>query len=95
MIPVTYPSNENGSMIVGVVETTGLRAWVDYIPVVIVEVTDLNRHDDDSAKVISTLEDLTGLRAWEDYIPIAEVSEDITKQWTSDDAGYIPVIEED
>lgn len=95
MIPFVRPVNANYNMVVFIIEDlTGLTAFEDYIPVFYKETADTDTHDDDGAVVVETLESADGLVAWTDYIPVGTVSEDVTKQWLTDDGGYMPVIEE-
>jgi hypothetical protein len=94
MIPVSRPVNKNGNLVVFVLaDLTGLRAWVDYVPVVYVTGRP-DRYDENGAIEVETLADTTGLIAWVDYIPVVEGSEDVTLQWRTDAGGYIPVVEE-
>ena len=92
MIPRCYPTNANGSMIVGEVSPVGLVKWVDYIPVQLGSAGQENTYNDAGEKVIETLVSLVGLTAWVDYIPI--VTDVGQALWRSDDDGAIPVIEE-
>lgn len=78
-------------MIVAEVDPSGLRKWVDYIPVeTAAAVTET--YNDAGAKAIEILADTTGLRAWVDYIPVVTTT---GANWRSDDGGVIPVFEGD
>lgn len=98
MIPRTFPSSyatANGTtrMVVDVIaDTTGLVSWVDYIPVKQTAASPHipNSYDADGAMELDVLGDTTGLQAWLDYIPVFE-DNTLTKPWTTDVGGYIPV----
>lgn len=98
MIPRTYPSvyvTPNGytAMVVEIItDVTGLRRWIDYIPVQFItdESNIPNKYDNNGYLLVSQLFDTTGKQAGKDYIKIyADYA--ATKKWSSDNDGYIPV----
>lgn len=76
------------------VSPSGRTRWVHYIPVKYVTTTEdkVNRYDYDGALAVSTI-DGTGLVEWTDYVPVVVVEDDDTGKWTTNDAGFIPVVE--
>jgi hypothetical protein len=98
MIPRTYPSvyvTPNGytAMVVEIItDVTGLRRWIDYIPVqFITDESDIpNKYDNNGYLLVNQLFDTTGKQVGKDYIKIyADYT--ATKKWSSDNDGYIPV----
>jgi hypothetical protein len=87
MIPRTFPTNAAGAMVVLEVSPTGLREWVDYIPVEL-STADNNTYNDLGNKVVEFLASGSGLVAWTDYIPVVTGTGD---NWRSDDDGVIMV----
>lgn len=97
MIPRTFPSIVEAfqtKMVVYVVPSiTGLKAWIDYIPVkgVVTESATLaNTYANGGYQVVKSLDSLTGLQAWIGYIPVYEDAA-YNKPWSTDAGGYIPV----
>ena len=97
MIPRTFPSIIEAfqtKMVVYVVPSiTGLKAWIDYIPVkgVVTESATLaNTYANGGYQVVKSLDSLTGLQAWIGYIPVYEDAS-YNKPWSTDAGGYIPV----
>ena len=97
MIPRTFPSIIEAfqtKMVVYVLPSiTGLRAWIDYIPVkgVVTESATLaNTYANGGYQVVKSLDSLTGLQAWIGYIPVYEDAS-YNKPWSTDAGGYIPV----
>lgn len=69
---------------------SGLRRWVDYIPVQVVVpgAGKLGTYDDDGALAVEALASETGSVRWIDHIPVYAEG---TKKWSFDDNGYLPV----
>ncbi len=96
MIPRTFPSIVEAfqtKMVVYVLpNTTGLKAWIDYIPVKGVQIESFSLADtyaNNGYKSVSALTNLTGKQAWIDYIPVYEDAS-YNKPWSTDAGGYIP-----
>jgi hypothetical protein len=91
MIPQTYPSViEDGTrkMVVYTLSSvTGLKPWVDYIPVKS-KTTGPSNHYDGFIEM-SNLNSTTGKTAWQDYIPIY-VDASATVEYSTNAGGYIP-----
>jgi len=93
MIPRCHPSNSKGSMIVGEVNPSGKRKWVDYIPVeTVASATNKETYKDLGARAVEILASLTGKKAWVDYIPVVTTT---GTNWSANDGGVIPVYEGD
>ena len=96
MIPRCFPSTYstyNGStkMVVNLLgSTSGLKEWIDYIPVQSVLTYNGNTYNNDGSIEVEVLASTTGLQAGKDYI---NVYEDGTKTvaWSSSNNGYIPI----
>jgi hypothetical protein len=96
MIPRTFPSIIEAfqtKMVVYVLPSiSGLKAWIDYIPVKGVVTEDpvlANTYANAGYQVVKSQESLTG-QAWLDYIPVYEDAS-YNKPWSTDAGGYIPV----
>jgi hypothetical protein len=96
MIPRTFPSIIEAfqtKMVVYVLPSiSGLKAWIDYIPVKGVVTEDpvlANTYANAGYQVVKSQESLTG-QAWLDYIPVFEDAS-FNKPWSTDAGGYIPV----
>jgi hypothetical protein len=74
---------------------SGLRKWVDYIPVAVPEgevaASDVGSYNDSGCLHTTGLSSVSGLRAWVDYTPVYVVTATAGKQWRTDDDGWIPV----
>lgn len=96
MIPRCFPStyataNGKTKMVVNLlVSTSGLKEWIDYIPVQSVLSYNGDTYNNDGAIEVDVLGSTTGLQAGKDYI---NVYEDGTKTvaWSSSNNGYIPI----
>lgn len=96
MIPQCFPSkyisaNGKTKMVVNVLaDTTGLKEWIDFIPVQEVLTYGGDNYNNNGAIEVDVLADTTGLQAGKDYI---NVYEDGTKTvaWSSNNNGYIPI----
>ena len=98
MIPHTYPTSVvsgKNAMQVGLLSSiTGLRAWIDYIPVKLVtQSTTVENTFSITGYRLSNAIEITNKQAWLDYIPIYDVSANVafTKPWSTDIGGYIPI----
>jgi hypothetical protein len=97
MIPRTFPSIIEAfqtKMVVYVLPSvSGLKAWIDYIPVKGVVTEDpvlANTYANNGYQVVKSLESISGLQAWIGYIPVFEDAS-FNKPWSTDAGGYIPV----
>jgi len=79
-------------MVILEVSPTGLRRWVDYIPVELLAdpTTNLETYNDLGSKAVDYLVDGVGKTAWVDYIPVVTTT---GNNWRSNDTGVIPVYE--
>jgi hypothetical protein len=95
MIPYTFPSTSDHRSSQCVVyplsSVTGLKAWIDYIPVKLATGATKNSYNNTGAQFITELPSVTGLKAGLDYIPIY-YDNSLTKAWSTDIGGYIPVM---
>jgi hypothetical protein len=98
MIPRCYPStyataNGTTKMVVNsLASTTGLTAWVDYIPTKKLgsAPAQYNTYDNAGAMFVDVLASTTGKVAGIDYINVYEDAT-LTKAWSTDASGYIPI----
>ncbi len=96
MIPRCFPSKyitENGKtrMVVNILaDTTGLKEWIDYIPVQEVLSYNGDTYNNDGAIEVEALASTTGLQAGKDYINVYEDGSK-TVAWSSNNNGYIPI----
>jgi hypothetical protein len=76
-------------------DITGLRRWVDYIPVEYVTWVEgkQNTHDDDGFRWIFVLGSTAGLTAWVHYTPVYVLDGPDEDEGRYDDTGWIPVAE--
>lgn len=96
MIPQCFPTkyitaNGKTKMVVNsLVSTSGLKEWVDFIPVQVVLSYNGDTYNNNGAIEVEVLASTTGLQAGKDYI---NVYEDGTKTvaWSSNNNGYIPI----
>lgn len=92
MIPVTYPvvatGIHNAIVVFPLASVSGLRAWLDYIPVKQSTSGFINSFD--GYIVSSAISSTAGLQAWKDYIPVF-VDAGATKPFSTDIGGYIPI----
>jgi hypothetical protein len=71
---------------------TGLKRWVDYIPVKSGSYAGRDDSFDDSGCFTpAALDSTTGLQAWVHYTPVYEVADSDAFRWTYDDRGFFPV----
>ena len=93
MLPACTPSDASGDTVVFVLaDVTGLREWVDYIPVqeVALDSTLINKTDPGGFRQVNSLGSSSGLTAFVDYLPVFVVS-GRTTPWSTDPDGYIPI----
>lgn len=96
MIPYTFPSRTDHGTAVAVVyplsSTSGLKAWIDYIPVKKVSNNSNigNTYANLGCQKVTELSEITGLQAGKDYINVY-YDNSLTKPWSTDAEGYIPV----
>lgn len=96
MIPRTYPSIvENGltKMIVHfITDVTGMKRWVDYVPVKTVTPSLANRNTYNTGGAITSVAVATSLSnvAWKDYVPVFNDPTAFVP-WTTNNDGYIPL----
>lgn len=84
------PTDASGNFMVAEIDPSGLREWVDYIPVQInASPGRANSYDNDGYFPINT--DGTGV-AWVDYTPVVTV-ENRTIPFAIEADGYIPVVD--
>lgn len=96
MIPQCFPTSyisANGKTkmkVNSLVSTSGLKEWIDFIPVQTVLTYGGDTYNNDGAIEVEVLASTTGLQAGKDYI---NVYEDGTKTvaWSSSNNGYIPI----
>lgn len=96
MIPRCFPStyataNGKTKMVVNLlVSTSGLKEWIDFIPVQSVLTYNGDTYNNNGAIEVEALVSVSGLQAGKDYI---NVYEDGTKTvaWSSNNNGYIPI----
>ena len=76
-------------------DITGLRRWVDYIPVEYVTYIESkkNTYDDDGFRWVFVLGSTTGLTAWVHYTPVYVLDGPDEDEGRYDDTGWIPVAE--
>lgn len=97
MIPRCFPTeyataNGTTKIKINVLEdTTGLKEWIDFIPVqnIFDDPYTVNSYDADGAMEASVI-DPSGLQAGLDYINVYEDGSK-TVAWTTDANGYIPI----
>lgn len=96
MIPRTFPSIleafQTKMVVYALPSISGLKAWIDYIPVKGVQTESFSLADtyaNNGYKSVSALTNLTGKQAWIDYIPVYEDAS-YNKPWSTDAGGYIP-----
>jgi hypothetical protein len=71
---------------------TGLKRWVDYIPVKSGAYSGRDdSFDEEGCLTPAALSSTTGLTAWVDYVPVFEVSDADEFRWSFDDRGFYPV----
>jgi hypothetical protein len=71
---------------------TGLKRWVDYIPVKSGAYAGRDdSFDEEGCLTPAALSSTTGLTAWVDYVPVFEVSDADEFRWSFDDRGFYPV----
>ena len=96
MIPQCFPTSyisANGKTKMKVnelVSTSGLKEWIDFIPVQSVLSYGGDNYNNNGAIEVEVLADLTGLQAGKDYINIYEDGAK-TVAWSSSNNGYIPI----
>jgi hypothetical protein len=94
MLPFTFPSvgdhGQRQCVVYPITSTTGLKAWIDYIPVKQVTGYTKNSYGPNGSQYVTELSDITGLQSFKDYIPIY-YDNSLTKEWSTDVGGYIPV----
>jgi hypothetical protein len=94
MIPVTFPSigdhGQRQCIVYPLSSTTGLKAWIDYIPVKLVTGANKNTYGPNGSQFVTEIADNTGLQSFKDYIPVY-YDNSLTKEWSTDVGGYIPV----
>lgn len=76
-----------------VVSASGRTKWTHYLPVQYVvpaNLADIGTWNADGGLAVQTLSSVSGLVEWVDYIPIVVTG---TVRGTSDDTGYVPVVE--
>lgn len=97
MLPYTYqstyvtPNGHTACVVYQITDTTGLKEWIDYIPVkfLVSYPTEVNSYNPSSAQLVNNLLDTTGKTAGYHYIRIYEnVAK--TVPWSTDANGYIP-----
>jgi len=90
------PRDSSGRWVVFSINTSGKRAWFDYIPIqAVTEVAaSEDRFEDDGYVEVDTLASNSGLTEWEDYVPVAFVTSR-TARWRTDiNQGFIPVVDQ-
>jgi hypothetical protein len=98
MVPRTFPStyetaNGQTRMVVFFLSSvSGLRKWVDYIPVkfTMLETQVNNSYNNNGVILVDPLSSTTNKQAWVDYVPVF-VDENDTAAWRVDANGFIPV----
>lgn len=73
-------------------DVTGLRRWVDYVPVKVSTShtsATVGRHNDNGALLVEPLGSVSGLTAWRDYIPVYVVTDNDANAWRYNDAGFL------
>ena len=91
---ISYTPGTNAKLIYVLPSITGLRRWVDYIPVQLsipADLTDVNTYNDLGAIDTTAITDLTGKRAWVHYTPVYVTTDPASGRWRYDDNGWIPV----
>lgn len=95
MLPYTFPSvGDHGyrqCVVYPLSSVSGLKAWIDYIPVKLVTGGEKNTYNNNGAQFVTEIPDTTGLQAGKDYIQIY-YDNSLTKPWSTDVGGYIPVM---
>ncbi len=95
MIPRCFPTtyvttNGTTKMVVNkLASTTGLKAWVDYIPTKKLGSEPAQKNTYSTGMLLDVLASTTGKVAGIDYINIYEDAS-LTKAWSTDVGGYIP-----
>lgn len=97
MLPFTYqstyvtPNGHTACVVYQITDTTGLKEWIDYIPVKFStqDPPEVNTYNNNAAQLVSNLLDITGKTAGYDYIRVYE-NEAKTVPWSTDANGYIP-----
>ena len=96
MIPRCFPSTyvtANGTtkwVINKLGSTTGLKAWIDYIPVKKLGSEPAQKNTYSTGVLADVLVSTTGKVAGIDYINVYEDAS-LTKAWSTDAGGYIPI----
>lgn len=96
MIPRCYPTvyataNGKTQMVVNILaDVTGLKEWIDYIPVKNTVSPTINSYNNDGAIEIYEIPSTTGKQAGKDYINVYEDAAK-TVAWSSNNNGYIPI----
>jgi hypothetical protein len=96
MIPRCFPTTyatTNGTtkwVINKLGSTTGLKAWVDYIPVKKLGSEPAQKNTYSTGMLADVLASTTGKKAGIDYINVYEDAS-LTKAWSTDAGGYIPI----
>jgi hypothetical protein len=96
MIPRCYPStyataNGETKIVVNVLaSTTGLKKWIDYIPVQNQVSAPVPANSYDTAMLVDVLASTTGKVAGRDYINVYEDAS-ATVAWSTNANGYIPI----
>ena len=95
MIPRTYPSTVSGGVTKMVAYSlpsiTGLKEWIDYIPVKTVSQNTAlqNTYATAGYIVVDELLSITGKKAWVDYIPVYKDAAK-TVPWSTNSNGFMP-----
>lgn len=94
MIPYTYPSTVKNNiahcLVYPLSSVSGLKAWVDYIPVKKATGATEGCFEGTGSQPVTELTSVTGLQSWLHYIPVY-YNNALTKPFSTDAAGYIPV----
>jgi hypothetical protein len=98
MVPRTFPSTyqtangETRMVVFFLSSVSGLRKWVDYIPVkfTMLETQVNNSYNNNGVILVDPLSSTTNRQAWVDYVPVF-VDENDTAAWRVDANGFIPV----
>jgi hypothetical protein len=98
MVPRTFPSTyqtangETRMVVFFLSSVSGLRKWVDYIPVkfTMLETQVNNSYNNNGVILVDPLSSTTNRQAWVDYVPVFVDAND-TVAWRVDANGFIPV----
>jgi hypothetical protein len=98
MVPRTFPSTyqtangETRMVVFFLSSVSGLRKWVDYIPVkfTMLETQVNNSYNNNGVILVDPLSSTTNRQAWVDYVPVFVDAND-TAAWRVDANGFIPV----